>query len=439
MIKKLVLAFILCVICWPVFAATPVYYSCSPRGTTDDLKVACNISISGGAGVATFSVAQTGNIGVGLHVISAGIDGFISVMTNSTTATIVTALGAAHGNVASEALTSIKHEYASLNAAEAGFTDASHTNNVDLTAADIQANIVCYFDDDNDTVESAATTINFGTTDATRYLAIYTPQGGTESINDQRHDGKITANKYRITTSNADVITNQELFTRIIGLQLTIDSATTGGTRRIINSAAAAGAGATISHNVGRFTNSNSNGARIGFGTGGDVTNNSYLVNNIVFDALNQAFEGAGGDDSNFMYSNTAVDCGIGFKTAASDTTIKNNVAFGCTDAYQGTWQAGGTNNAYDEGADPGSNGIDISADAGTDLFLDYNNDDFHGKDTSSSLYHAGADLDADADFAVTDDIDGDSRHATTPSVGADEFENAPAAVTFIPSVRWVQ
>lgn len=430
MIKKLILAFILYVICWPVFAATPVYYSCSPRGTTDDLKVACNISISGGAGVATFSVAQTDNIGIGLHVISAGVDGYISVMTNSTTATIVTALGAAHGNVASETLTSIKHEYASLNAAEAGFTDASHVNNTNLITADIQANIVCYYDDDDDTVESASTTINFGTTGTDTYLAVYTPQGGTESINDQRHDGKVTVNKYRITTSNADVIINQELFTRIIGLQLTIDSATTGSTRRIISSAAAAGAGATITHNIGCYTNSNSNGGRIGFVTGGDVTNNSYIVNNIIFDVIDQAFEGTGGDDTNFMYSNHAIDSGVGFKTGENDTTAKNNVAFGCTDAYQGTWQAGSINNAYDEGTDPGSSGIDISADAGTDLFLDYNNDDFHGKDTDSSLYHIGADLDADADFNVTDDIDGDTRHATTPSGGADDFENAPPAAS---------
>ena len=44
----------------------PVFYSVSPVGSSTDMKVAANITIS--SGVATLSVAQTGNIGAGCRI-----------------------------------------------------------------------------------------------------------------------------------------------------------------------------------------------------------------------------------------------------------------------------------------------------------------------------------------------------------------------------------
>lgn len=48
--------------------------------------------------------------------------------------------------------------------------------------------------------------------------------------------------------------------------------------------------------------------------------------------------------------------------------------------------------------------------------------DDFHLGAGDTVAMSNGADLDADANINVTDDIDSDARHATTPDIGADEF-----------------
>jgi len=81
---------------------------------------------------------------------------------------------------------------------------------------------------------------------------------------------------------------------------------------------------------------------------------------------------------------------------------------------------AGSINNAYSEGTDPGTNGLNISGYAGTDIFLDYANDDFHLK-ANSPCIGMGADLSGDATMIDKSDIDGQSRIAPW-DIGADEF-----------------
>lgn len=413
--------------------ASNVFYSISPFGT-GDIKVACNISISGGAGVATFSVAQTGNIGVGCHVISANVDGFISVMTNSTTATIVSALGVAHGNVSSESLTSIAHEYASLSAAEAGFTDANHINNLSLVAADVVVNLACYYDHDDDTVDSTMVVITGQTVDATRYLRVYTPQGSTESINDQRHSGVWSTNVYRLEASISGILIDPALaYTKLEGLQF---YNTNSGNCQCVRSDTAT-AGRQIINSITRG-NPSATGEVSGIVLPDAGATDTVVVNCICFDHestgsgwgiyLRCADSGAPAK----IYNCTIIDSIIGIRGRGGQVIVKNTISFGCTTAYldSGFDTTNSTNNAGDVAAAsiPGSNSVDVSADAATDLFIDPTNDDFHIANTSSNLYDAGTDLSSDPEYAFSDDIDGDTRSGTW-DIGADEF----VAVGFVP------
>lgn len=408
--------------------AIPVYYSISPFGT-GDIKVPCDISIAGGAGVAAFSVAQTGNIGVGTHIISANIDGFISEMINATSVKIVTALGVAHVNVSSETLTSIAHEYASLSAFEAGFTDANHINDTDLTNANVIVNATCYFDHDDDTVDSTEVFISGQTVDATRYINLYTPQGGTESINNQRHNGKWSLNKYRLDlSSNTIVLQPDTAYTRIEGFQ--VRNTNTSNCKCIRSDAATAGRQVIKCITRGNPTATGEVGGINFFDAGATDTN---VVNNVCYDHdttgtgwaifCRSADSGAPA----IIYHNTVIDSDVGIRGRGGEVIAKNNISFGCTTAYvdSGFDNTNSINNAGDVGIGsiPGSNSVDVSGDAATDLFTDPTNDDFSIVGISSNLFDAGADLSSDSNFIVTDDIiDVERPQNLIYDIGAFEF-----------------
>ena len=137
---------------------------------------------------------------------------------------VKSAIGADAADQTITAVTSIHHEYASLAAFEAGFTDATHVNNVALTTADVVAHACFYYDHDNYTVDSAQLLLNWGgTTDATRYLFIFSPNGDAESINRQSHLGIWDTEKaileFEVTVSNQSVIEITEDYVRIKSLQ----------------------------------------------------------------------------------------------------------------------------------------------------------------------------------------------------------------------------
>ena len=125
--------------------------------------------------------------------------------------------------------------------------------------------------------------------------------------------------------------------------------------------------------------------------------------------------------DNGTVYAHNCTMCDLsnfGYDISADGTlNVKNCVAFNVGTPYD---VSSADYCAYDSGADPGTNGVDISGDAGTDLFADYNNDDFHVKGTGSSLYDAGTDLSADGNLAVTEDIDQEAR--TQWDIGCDEY-----------------
>lgn len=350
---------------------TNVYYSVSAFGT-GDIKVACNISIVGGVGVATFSEPQTGNIGVGCRVISSNVDGFISEMTNSTTATIVSALGVAHGNVSSEALTSISHEYASLSAFEAGFTDANHINDTDLINADIKAHACCYYDHDNQTAMGSVTINWGGTVDATRHLKIFTPEGGTESINNQRHLGLWDGNKFFVEGSSVGIVRVQEGQTRVEGLQFFLNSS---GNSRVGLYLDSIGDDSYVSKNIIKFSGTGT--GCYGIRTNGDAGQSDYIFNNLVYGFSTTGSWGINISqnisEEGFIYNNTVYGCTVGIQSASSDATVINNVSAENGDDFFGTFTTIDFN-ASDDG--DGTNAQTLSATRADD-FADVTIDDY--------------------------------------------------------------
>lgn len=371
-----------------------VFYSISPFGTGDQ-KVVSDITIAGGAGVATFTVAQTGNIGVGCHVISDNVDGYISVMTNSTTATIVTALGAVHGNVSQESLTSISHEYASIAAYEAGFIDASHINDTDLTNADVIAFAPCYYDHDDGTVDGNDVGVSFGTTGAANYLEIYTPQGGTESINNQRHNGTsvdVSGVGYQISSAASTVRTAED-YINLIGLDIVTSDAT--------ESALGMSLGApTIGDNL-----VNTKNCIIHNSSGTSNTTNLILASdtNLVAHFENTIGYTSGRNiDTRNSTTVTIINCT--FYRHADQLGVVADTELTCTNTYCGKdsgtaedfWTAGaapsGSYNASSDGtAATDYTNTQINA-AGVDQFtaVGAGSEDFNVKDTNADIYDNG-------------------------------------------------
>lgn len=409
-----------------------VYYSLSPFGT-GDIKVACNMFISGGAGVSTFSVAQTGNIGVGDHVISANINGFISEMTSSTSAKIVTALGVAHGNVSSEALTSIGHEYASLSAFEAGFTDANHINDTDLTNADVIANAPCYYDHDDQTEDDSKTLIqlpNVTDTDVSRFIKVYTPQGGTESINNQRHNGKRYNSSigYAIRYTGALGIYSLALdqpYTLIDGLQLELSN--TSSTNKEVVRISDTQGGSTRSSGcvvknciVGPSPNAGA-GENNGFSVGG--INSSPSPSPVLINCIAYGLGAAGIKiDSNSSALNcTSYGNDIGFDEGAGSNIVINCVSAGnTTTEFDIGWNVASDFNAADDTSAPGTNSVDNITPANEFVSLTGDAEDFSVKDLNADIYNAGTDL---SGSGVTDDIIGTARpQDASYDIGAFEF-----------------
>lgn len=129
-----------------------------------------------------------------------------------------------------------------------------------------------------------------------------------------------------------------------------------------------------------------------------------------------------------YTYANTVVHATYGIMRGASGPMVAaNNLVADATDCFYGTFAAGTLNNAYTEGADPGSGGVSLVGVDLTTVFADYVGDDYHLLSDSCSVANLGTDLRSDANCPVLYDIDGDDR-GVTPDIGADEYtEEAPA------------
>lgn len=409
---------------------TNVYYSVGQ--STDDLKTGTpNVTISTG-GVGTFTVAQTGNIGVGDRVtfeIGTNHICYISSKTSTTVWNLITATGAVCADHASTDVVSIKHEYTTLSAAEASATDANHLNTTNLVTGNYILNIPCYYDSAADTT---AVTINGYTTGENNYIKVYTPNSTTTEANtSQRHSGVWDTSKYRLEVTNAVCFRNDDDYVRVDGLQINNISTTSGSSRRAVTNYADSTGGYSemhISNNIIKGEYSGTTSAGGGISAAPDVSDDNNVTkiwNNIIYDMNFSTVTMYGiflGNGKGIIYNNTIFDsyCGLSTGSSADTEYIKNN-NIQCNIANASfidySFVSGGTygNNISSDATSPDAAYRNLTV-----TFADSANDDFHLSSTDTAAKNDGTDLSADANLSFTDDIDGEARGIDW-SIGADE------------------
>lgn len=387
----------------------------------------CNIisfyaipTISITSGVATITTAQTGNIGQGCSIVYGGHTCYISKVNSSTSFDVVDAVGVAAADHASVAVTSIGHVFATLIDAEAGADELAGLDvNDSLVNADIVLNLCCYYDHADYTADifEWALEVNGYTVDSTRYMKIYTPTGGTQSINNQRHSGVWSSSKYAISCTG-DGIDISDDYVIVEGMQVAITYS--DGYDIGVNVAQAEGArvGIVIRSNIIKMLNPGVDHSACKCINVGDANGMSVKIyNNICYNegTLGRCIGicGENGTASSIVvYNNlcTRFNKGI-YDQAGHLITIKNCVSFNnVTDLDDDNY----TLISYCASDDAvGASHVHLNSNAGgewTAAFTDYANYDFHVKDTSSLLYNAGTDLSAVMDSV---DIIGTSRQTS--------------------------
>ena len=417
---------------WPSRAeAVAVYYSIGT--SVADLKTPGTL-ITIAAGVATFDRAQPNNVGVGDEILYGAATAYISGRTSSTQYSVITRVGAAPGNVTGVAVTSIKRAFNLLSTAEANSSNASHLNNANLVGGGFQLNWPCY----NDGVMVNQVQITGYTTGPANYIRLYTPTSSAEVGVSQRHQGVIGTG-FQISQTNQDIIQIYDAYVRVEGLAIQATVTTTGWRGGIQSYPATTPNDVRISHNVIKGVVTAGNPAYgIMFGTNaGDV---HRVWNNVVYNFPNSTAEtglcididqGVG-----YVFNNTVYNCQVGIirYSAVAGSQVKNNVSI--NDALNAAF----TDYLFLNSAPAATQSNNVSSDAtaagagsqtGKTAYATYfgsttpGSEDFHLKATSLSLWgSSGADLSADANLPVTNDIDLGPR--LRPDIGADELAAVP-------------
>lgn len=267
--------------------------------------------------------------------------------------------------------------------------------------------------------DTAKATINGWTTDATRYIKIYTPTA-------ERHDGKWDTSAYRLSlvSDSSYVLLIYEDYARVEGLQLYQESATAAGVF-FLNTG---GGEIQVSYNILRGTPATTTG-RYMLGSGGVGPNGTIKIwNNLFYNGRNGIFHNFGDSGNTYIvYNNTLVDVevyGIRITDSVGDVTLylKNNLVQGTDTNYNVTSFTSLTtaNNLSEDTTSP-----DASYRSKVVTFENEGADDFHLGSGDTEAKNNGVDLSADGQLAFSDDIDGDTRSAPW-DIGADEYVAPP-------------
>ena len=322
------------------------------------------------------------------------------------------------GDGTTNATTGSTCAYKSLSIAEAAAIDGG-SNTGDLDTNNNILDIIC---ETNGTADTTAVTVDGYTTSATDYMHIYTSAS-------HRHAGVWDDAKYRIVlTGNAFCIAVQDNYLRVTGIQCSV-----GSTNNLAGGIGGGNAGTAaflvdscIVRSVVAHT-----GTLIGYSSSTVAAHQHTYVNNIVYGSTGVGAHGFytranGSAGRAVLYNNTAYNCTTGFRSRDGNVVWKNNLSIGCTDAYLETTAAEiATYNAYDEGTDPGTNGIDLSGSADSAIFTDATVSNFTLV-SGSTAADVGVSLASDSDgyYSFSTDITGATRSGTW-DVGADEYVSA--------------
>lgn len=264
--------------------------------------------------------------------------------------------------------------------------------------------------------------VNGFTTSATYDLTIKTDEA-------DRHPGTYSTSHYRLE-ANTDALTISDDFVTIDGLQIYSAGRDSNFTSAIsVDSSVSTSGTIVIKNNIirGDATGSAYGSSYIsGIGSGSGVRHE--IFNNIVYDfetdlyparctCINLENNPFPGDA--FVYHNTLHNCGKGIEGGGgSNVIVKNNLVQGSTSASfntSGTFEATSDYNISEDANAVGTNAVLSTA----ITFTNEGSDDFHTSDINAQVSN---NLYADADIAVVDDIDGDTRPSSGDVyAGADE------------------
>jgi hypothetical protein len=294
--------------------------------------------------------------------------------------------------------------YESLAAWEAdyGGIDFGPNDQGDLVAADTVA--VARIEGTWTQPDTAPLNISGWTTDAERYIRIYT-------TSEARHDGT-PGSGYRLQTTGSRPLYSNAAYFRIEGLEIygLFDG-------NLVYARPGAGVDGEIhfSHNL-----IHGNGVNSGSGIYlYDYDGVAKIWNNIIYD-VGTLGSSAGIQASRglvYVYNNTVVDVIGGFAIRSGGGVVaKNNLTEAPSYDFYGAFYLGSDFNASSDDTAPGFH----SRREQTFTFVDRAGDNFHLAAVDAGARNYGADLSSDPHNPIADDVDGDSR-AGGWDIGADE------------------
>jgi hypothetical protein len=407
------------------FAATNIYYSVG-QSTADLITGTPTVTVSSTTGLATFTTAQTDNIGVGDRVTIGNMIVYIASKSSSTAWFVVTATGTLPMATTTATVTSIKHEYTSLASAIAGAGNSSHANTTDLVGSNYILNLPCYGDYmamiSVVGVDTATVNVTGYTTGASNFIKIYTPVSPVTEVNyRQRHNGKV-ANifTYMLNPSTSgNALTVQQAYTLIEGLDI-YDYGGSGVNASAISLQSGSDY-SQIASNLIHEEVAGNNGTAI-MATGSPIQG-LKIYNNLLYKLYNGVFDARATTTPIYLYNNTVIQATSGFDVGSGAIVAINNMSQNCSDGFAGTYYASSTNNLSDLSSDaPGTNPKNSTVVS----FSDALNKDYSLSPSDTQAKNAGVNLSTDANLVFNTDIDGQTRSSSQGwDIGADEAATA--------------
>ena len=445
-------------------SVTNVYYSVGTD--TGDLSNGGNVSITGG--VATFTVAQPENVGVGDEITAGGTEYYISGRTSSTVYSVTTATGATPANIGATAVTDIERTFNTLSDAESMSDDAAYLNNSDLTAAgaDVVLNWALYNDGVFDGADGSGSQLDVAgyTTDSSHYVRMFVPSLSGEVGISQRHSGKAgTGVVFRPTIDLAGVQHNMlsisDNYVRLEGVEIDGSNVSNAG---FLVGLEIATSHATVNdihvdnlllHSIQNSVADDGDNSNV---RGIFVVNGNVKINNtMIYNIINYSEESTSGvygyqggtlADNQYIHNvtmhnilNTTSTGGevVGLTRGPGGTlTVKNtycgrieSLGSGSIECISGADTQ--ESNVSSDGTASGTGSV-IGQNNYDDYFVmtDYDNMDLHWKAPSEVLFGTNGTLDIAGTLIPLDDIDGNTRLASAPDIGADEW-NGGHIVTY--------
>ncbi|MCK5241072.1 T9SS type A sorting domain-containing protein [bacterium] len=276
------------------------------------------------------------------------------------------------------------------------------------------------------------------TTDADSYIRIYTPYLSSETGTNQRHNGTWSNSLYRLVATNDDCLQLSDQNVRIEGLQFQMTATSTNDQRAIdITGSVGNAIDIRISYCIfrGYAGTAHDRHAAVGVRSMSIGAGNVYIWNNIVcdFNGDNRScgFYLEDSDTTMRIYNTTVFNCYNGYRNNTGTFVVKNTIAQGCTNGYEGDFSSA-ENNVSDLSSDaPGTGSLDnVDAEFVDEIGPDY---DLHYAAADGVARFAGVDLSGDANLPISDDIDREARTVSW-AVGADENDALPPSPTITPS-----